>query len=51
MRWAYPPGQSPRIVLLVVVHTYPGEGDDVIRIVSARKATRHERKAYEDGDL
>jgi uncharacterized DUF497 family protein len=44
-------GMSAGVVLLLVVHTYPGEDDDVIRIVSARKATKNERKAYEDGDI
>ncbi|MDR3538406.1 MAG: BrnT family toxin [Acetobacteraceae bacterium] len=43
-------GMAAGIVLLLVVHTYPGEDDTVIRIVSARKATKAERKAYEDGD-
>ena len=40
-------------VVLIVVHTWPGFdseiGDEVGRIISARKATRHERKAYEEG--
>jgi uncharacterized DUF497 family protein len=44
-------GMSAGVVLLLVVHTYPGEDDDVVRIVSARKATKNERKAYEDGDF
>jgi uncharacterized DUF497 family protein len=37
---------------LFVVHTWPEEaeaGDEVGRIISARKATRIERKAYEEG--
>jgi uncharacterized DUF497 family protein len=36
-------------LLLVVAHTYPdsADGAEVIRIVSARRATRHERKRYE----
>ena len=36
-----------------VVHTWPDEieGDEGGRIVSARKATAHERKAYEEGDI
>ena len=39
-------------VLLLVVHTWPeGEEDPVGRIVSARKATAHERKAYEEEGL
>jgi uncharacterized protein len=38
-------------VLLLVVHTWPGIKDDepVGRIISARKATPRERKAYEEG--
>ena len=39
-------------VVLFVVHTWPEEaetGDEVGRIFSARKATRLERKAYEEG--
>lgn len=43
-------GQAAGVVLLLVVHTYPGD-EDVTRLVSARKATKHERKAYEDGDV
>ena len=39
--------------LLIVVHTWPepdcGVGESVGRIISARKVTRHERKAYEEG--
>ncbi len=37
-------GRSERQQLLVVVHTERG---DVIRLISARKATTHERKRYE----
>lgn len=37
-------GESARAELLVVVHTDRG---DAIRIISARKATRRERKDYE----
>ena len=43
-------GMAAGVVLLLVVHTYLGPDEDHIRIVSARKATKHERKAYEDGD-
>jgi uncharacterized DUF497 family protein len=39
-------GQSHQGKLLVVVHTERG---DNIRIISARRATRRERKAYEEG--
>ncbi len=42
-------------VALLVVHTWPEAyhvaGDEVGRIISARKATRHERNAYEEGEL
>ena len=42
-------------VVVIVAHTWPGPehgtGVDVGRIVSARKATAHERRAYEDGDF
>lgn len=35
-------------LMLFIVHTWPD--DDVPgRIISVRQATRHERKAYEDG--
>ena len=39
--------------VLMVVHTWPDfdveTGEEVGRIISARKATRHEREAYEEG--
>jgi uncharacterized DUF497 family protein len=42
-------------VVVFVVHTWPeSDGDDteeVGRIISARKATAHERRVYEEGDL
>jgi|HubBroStandDraft_1064217.scaffolds.fasta_scaffold00314_22 uncharacterized DUF497 family protein len=42
-----------RDILLFVVHTWPesenDEGDPVGRIISARRATPRERRAYEDG--
>ena len=34
--------------VLLVIHTMYGDNDTGGRIISARKATRHERKAYED---
>lgn len=37
-------GQSDRHRLLVVMFT---ERDDAIHLISARKATRHERREYE----
>ncbi len=40
-------------VVVLVVHTWPehGEpaGEEIGRIIGARKATPHERKAYEEG--
>lgn len=39
-------------VVLFVVHTWPeadATGEEVGRIISARKATRGERRAYEEG--
>ncbi len=38
-------GPSARLQLLVVVHCYR-ESDEVIRIISARQATRRERRDY-----
>lgn len=42
-------------VILFVVHTWPERdaetGDEVGRIISARKATAHERRAYEEESL
>lgn len=36
------------LIVLVVVHTYRDTGThELIRIISARQATRHERKLYE----
>ncbi len=41
-------------VVLMVVHTWPEpdseSGEEVGRIISARKATKSEREAYEEGD-
>ena len=38
------------VTLLLVVHTYvDNDGEEIIRIISARKATRHERSQYEYG--
>ena len=38
-------GVSSRLRILVVCHCYR-EGDEVVRIISARKATRRERSHY-----
>jgi uncharacterized DUF497 family protein len=40
-------GSVEDIIVIVVVHTYRQDGsDEVIRIISSRRATRHERKLY-----
>lgn len=42
-------GMAGGLVLLLVAHTYHDEGgEEHIRIISARKATSHERRAYEE---
>lgn len=41
-------------VTVLVVHTWPEpnqSGEEVGRIISARKATAHERKSYEEGNF
>jgi uncharacterized protein len=38
-------GISSELKLLVVVHVYK-ENDEIIRIISARKATKHEQAKY-----
>ena len=39
--------------VVMVVHTWPDfdteTGEEIVRIISARKATRHERETYEEG--
>jgi len=37
------------VVILVVIHTY-GEvnGEEIVRLISARKATKRERRRYQD---
>jgi len=42
--WAI--GESESVSMLVIVFTMRGEN---IRIISARKATKRERKSYEEG--
>jgi len=39
------------VMVVVVIHTHPGRDDDLVRIVSARKATPHERRSYENEAL
>ena len=45
-RWQAP-GLAGGVLLLLVAHTVREEGeDDVVRLISARRATRKERKPY-----
>jgi uncharacterized DUF497 family protein len=44
-------GLAGGIVILLVAHTYREEGgEEVIRIISARKATARERTVYDQGN-
>ena len=44
-------GRLENLVILVVVHTTRDEeGEEVTRIISARKATPRERRFYEEAD-
>ena len=45
-------GMINGIVLILVAHTWheSGDGDEHIRIISARRASKHERKIYEHGN-
>lgn len=48
-RW-HAVGKILSLPVLVVVHTYQdGDGEEIIRIISARQASAHERRRYEDG--
>jgi len=41
-------GKSLNEVLLLVVHTYRSDNDtEIVRIISARKATKKEKQAYQ----
>lgn len=41
-------GMAGGLLLLLVVHTFRGQDDEVTRIISARKATPGERTIYEN---
>lgn len=46
VRW-HTVGLIDNIIVIVVIHKYREEkSEEVIRIISARRATRHERKLY-----
>ncbi len=43
-------GMVGAVALLLVVHSYPSaEDEEFVRIIGARKATRQERRLYEEG--
>lgn len=44
-------GMVSGTTILAVVHVYRGESDEVVRIISARRATTHERHRYEQQAL
>jgi uncharacterized DUF497 family protein len=48
-RWQTVGAASGVAVLLVAQADFEEDGEEVIRIISARKATPHERKIYEEG--
>ena len=48
VRWITIGAIKPGSVLLVVHTFYERRGEEVIRIISARAAASHERKAYEE---
>jgi len=44
-------GRLERLLIVVVVHTiWDDRGEEVIRIISARRATPRERRFYEEAD-
>ena len=44
-------GRVGPIAIMFVAHTYrDDDGEEVVRLISARKARAHERRAYERGD-
>lgn len=48
--WAV--GRVESLLILLVVHTvHADEGEEVIRILSARKATPRERRLYEENEV
>lgn len=50
LRW-HAIGTIGDMTLLLVVHRwFEDDGADIVRIISARRATKIERRRYEDGD-
>ena len=42
-------GVSENLLELTVCHCYRGDNEDIVRIISARKANKNEKKIYERG--
>lgn len=42
-------GYTNNELILLVVHTYQADNDIIIRIISARKAEKHEKEQYKNG--
>jgi hypothetical protein len=49
-RWITVGAIEPGLILFVVHTFYEERGEEVIRIISARGAAAHERRAYEEAD-
>jgi len=49
-RWITLGAVGPGAILLVVHTWFERDGEDLIRIISARAAASHERKAYEEAN-
>ena len=47
-RWVTLGAIGPGSILLVVHTSYQEEGEEIVRIISARAAESHERKVYEE---
>jgi uncharacterized DUF497 family protein len=43
-------GMVGDVLLLLVVHTLVEEDEEIVRIISAREVTPHERRLYEGGE-
>ena len=46
-------GSVGSLNIILVAHAYRDEenGEEIVRIISARMATKHERRAYEQGQI
>ena len=44
-------GRVDTQIVLLAVHTYRGVDEEIVRIISARKATPHERRRYQERNV